>query len=109
MWPRGVAIVLVVVAGACATGGERAPTTTTTVVAATGPGLHDHTPHHGGVVGMTGTRHLEAVLVDPRTVRVYLTDFWRQPLPVAGVSGTVTFELPEGDRTLALRAAGDAL
>ena len=29
-----------------------------------GPGIHDHTPHHGGVVTMVGMQHLEAVATD---------------------------------------------
>jgi len=36
-----------------------APATTSTL--ASGPGVHDHTPHHGGVVGMAGDLHLEAL------------------------------------------------
>src|SRR5439155_489423 len=54
------------------------------------PGIHDHTPHHGGVVAMVGMRHLEAVAARDGSVRVYLTDVWRRPLPLAGATGTVT-------------------
>src|SRR5206468_5843721 len=86
-----------------------APATTSTL--AWGPGVHDHTPHHGGVVGMAGDLHLEALAAPDGRVRVYLTDFWRRPLPAASASatGTVTLELADGDRTLSLAAAGDAL
>jgi Cu/Ag efflux protein CusF len=77
--------------------------------AAEGEGVHDHTPHHGGVVGMTGQLHLEALATPEGTLRVYLTDFWRRPHPLDGVSGSVTLELPDGDRELPLARAGDAL
>lgn len=73
------------------------------------PGVHDHTPHHGGVVGMSGTLHLEALARPDGTVRVWLTDFLRKPRSLDGVTGRVTVELPAGDRTLTLRRAGDAL
>jgi len=42
-------------------------------------------------------------------VHVYLTDFWRRPLPAASATGTVTLELTDGDRALPLAVAGDAL
>jgi hypothetical protein len=73
------------------------------------PGLHDHTPHHGGVVSMVGLQHLEAVAAPDGRVRVYLSDVWRQPEAVDGVEGTVMLDLPEGPRTLALRAGAEAL
>jgi WD40 repeat protein/Cu/Ag efflux protein CusF len=71
--------------------------------------VHDHTPHHGGVVGMAGDLHLEALARADGTVRVYLTDFHRQPRALGDVSGSVTLELPAGDRELALRVVDDAL
>src|SRR5438876_8289876 len=73
------------------------------------PGIHDHTPHHGGVVAMVGMRHLEAVAARDGSVRVYLTDVWRRPLPLAGATGTVTLEAPEGRREVPLFAHEDAL
>lgn len=73
------------------------------------PGVHDHSPRHGGVVGMHKTLHLEALARGDGTVRVYVTDFYRQPRPLADVSGRVTLELPAGDRELTFRVAGDAL
>jgi Cu/Ag efflux protein CusF len=73
------------------------------------PGMHDHSPRHGGVVGMSGMRHLEALAQADGTVRVYLTDFHREPLALDDVTGHVTLELPAGDRELALRVVGDAL
>src|SRR5213594_1065931 len=83
------------------------PTTTSTL--ASGPGVHDHTPHHGGVVGMAGDLHLEALAAPDGRVRVYLTDFWRRPLAPTSATGTVTLELADGDRALPLAVAGDAL
>src|SRR5207244_11250910 len=73
------------------------------------PGIHDHTPHHGGVVAMVGMRHLEAVAARDGSVRVYLTDVWRRPLPLAGATGTVTVDLPEGRREIRLAAHDGAL
>ena len=73
------------------------------------PGVHDHTPHHGGVVAMVGMLHLEAVATAGGRVRVYVTDVWRRPLPVADVAGTLTVSLPEGRRTVPFAPAGDAL
>jgi len=70
------------------------------------PGIHDHTPHHGGVVTMVGMQHLEAVAADGR-FRVYLSDVWRRPLPLDGVSGSVT--LAGGGPVLSLVPQGDAL
>ena len=82
---------------------------TATPVAEGRPGLHDHTPHHGGVVAMVGMIHLETVATAEGRVRVYLSDIWRRPLPLAGVDGSVTIRLPEGKQTLPLFIAGDAL
>src|ERR1043166_8774215 len=72
-------------------------------------GIHDHTPHHGGVVTMVGMRHLEAVAARDGLVRVYPTDVWRAPLPLAGAGGTVMLDLADGRHELPLVAAGDAL
>src|SRR5439155_18384759 len=74
-----------------------------------GPGVHDHTPHHGGVVGMAGDLHLEALAAPDGRVRVWLRAFWRRPLPATSATGTVTLELAQGDRRLPLAAAGDSL
>jgi WD40 repeat protein len=73
------------------------------------PGLHDHTPHHGGVVAMAGMIHLEATASPDGRVRLYLTDVWRRPLPLAGVEGVVTLDLPDGRRSLPLVAGDEAL
>src|SRR5207253_9776419 len=73
------------------------------------PGINDHPPHNGGVVAMVGMRHLEAVSARDGSVRVYLTDVWRRPLPLAGATGTVTVDLPEGRREIPLAAHDGAL
>jgi len=73
------------------------------------PGFHDHTPHHGGVVSMYGMTHLEVAATPEGRVRVYPSDVWRRPLPPAGWGGSVTLDLPDGKRTLALVAGDEAL
>jgi hypothetical protein len=105
-------LTLVVLLASCGGGAERATppsTTTTTSRPAPGPGVHDHTPHHGGVVGMAGDRHLEALAAADGALEVWVTDFWRRPLSVADASGSVTLELPDGDRRLALAPTADRL
>jgi Cu/Ag efflux protein CusF len=76
---------------------------------AEGEGVHDHTPHHGGVVGMAGELHLEALATPEGMLRVHLTDLYRRSYPLDGVTGSVTLELPDGDRELPLTRAGEAL
>lgn len=71
--------------------------------------MHDHTPHHGGVVTMVGMLHLEAAAAPDGRVRIYLTDRWRKPLPLDGVTGAVVLHLPGGRRTLPLVGGADAL
>jgi hypothetical protein len=73
------------------------------------PGIHDHTPHHGGVVAMAGMLHLEAKAAPDGRVRLYLTDVWRRPLPLDDVRGTVTLDLPQGERSLPLGVGAEAL
>jgi Cu/Ag efflux protein CusF len=80
-----------------------------TALAAGNPGIHDHTPHHGGVVAMAGMIHLEAKADPSGRIQLYLTDVWRRPLPLADTTGTVTLDLASGKRTLPLGIAGDAL
>jgi hypothetical protein len=71
--------------------------------------VHDHTPHHGGVVGMVDDRHVEALALADGTLRVYLTDRWRMPLTLDNVAGTITLEAGDTSKALPLRKAGDAL
>jgi Cu/Ag efflux protein CusF len=73
------------------------------------PGIHDHSPHHGGVVTMVGMLHLEATAAPDGHVRVYLSDVWRKPLSPEGWHGTAVLDLPDGRRRIALRAEGDAV
>jgi Cu/Ag efflux protein CusF len=73
------------------------------------PGIEDHTPHHGGVVSVYGTTHLEFVATPDGRIRVYPSDIWRSPLPPAGWGGSVTLDLPAGQQTRPLVADGDAL
>src|SRR5436189_288265 len=75
-------------AAACGRGADSTGAATTKSTLPAGPGVHDHTPHHGGVVGMAGDLHLEALAAPDGRVRVYLTDFWRRPLPAASATGT---------------------
>lgn len=74
---------------------------------------HHHESHHGGVVGMSGEIHLEAVARDSGEVRVYVSDFNRRPLPHAETSGTAIVHLASGQRTLDLAVveteSGEAL
>jgi len=83
--------------------------TTMTPLAAGMPGLHDHTPHHGGVVGMVGMRHLEALATPAGRIQVYVTDVWRRPLPLSQVSGAVIVNRPAAPQTLPLAAAAECL
>jgi hypothetical protein len=73
--------------------------------------VHDHAPRHAGVVGMSGTRHVEVVL-SAHVIRVYLSDLHRVPLSLDGVSGTATLRdaaSPQTPRTVKLARRGDAL
>lgn len=71
--------------------------------------MHDHTPHHGGVVGMVGDRHVETLALADGTLRVYLTDRWRKPLPLEDFEGTITIDSGDAQVTLPLRRGSDVL
>jgi Cu/Ag efflux protein CusF len=73
------------------------------------PGLHNHTPQHGGVVTMAGMIHLEAVAVPESGVRVYVTDARRRPVPLDGMSGAITLDLPDGPQTFPVAIRDGAL
>jgi len=73
------------------------------------PGVHDHTPHHGGVVAMVGLRHLEARATPDGTIRAWVTDVWRRPLPLEGAEGTATVDVAGTKREVPLTPDGDAL
>lgn len=77
--------------------------------------VHDHTPRHGGVVGMAGSFHLEAVAESDGAVRLYVSDLARTPIPASSVRGTVTMSGADGAgsaverRRVSLVAKGPAL
>ncbi|MDY7227128.1 cupredoxin domain-containing protein [Hyalangium rubrum] len=50
---------------------------------------HDHTPLQGGIVAMSGDMHLEVLSLRSGEVRVWVTDAFRKPVPLAGMKGTV--------------------
>ncbi|MGE5181856.1 MAG: hypothetical protein ACM31C_07330 [Acidobacteriota bacterium] len=86
------------VGGAAASPALAAPTSATerprpasvSEPAAPPPHMHDHTPRHGGIVGMSGSYHLEAVALPQGIVRVYVSDLERKPLPLDGARGKAT-------------------
>lgn len=73
------------------------------------PGLLDHTPHHGGIVFSGPRQAVEAAAAPDGTVRVWLGDGWRQPIPLDGMQGTLTVLEDGGPRPVALVHEGDAL
>ena len=61
----------------------------------------DHSPHHGGQLGMTGDHHIEIVRRDGR-IEIFVSDAHRRPVATKG--GRLTFE---GDKVVVLdRAEG---
>lgn len=96
--------------------GEAMRITTMTPLEMGNPGVHDHTPHHGGVVGMIGMLHLEARAERDGRIVVYLTDRYRRPLPLSDVHGSVIISsagnkqaVPFAVGKSALEAAGPVL
>jgi hypothetical protein len=69
------------------------------------PGLQDHGAHHGGVVFNGPRINIETTAARDGTIRVWLTNEWRQPLPLQDVRGTATVN----GSAVALAADGDAL
>jgi hypothetical protein len=67
-----------------------------------GLAAHDHTPLQGGTVLMVGDLHLEVLAKREGEVRVYLTDAYRRPLPVAGRQGQVELATGAGSKTVPL-------
>lgn len=61
----------------------------------------DHSPHHGGLVGMSGDLHLEIVSPQAGEYQVYLSDALRQPIDPAGVSGVLVLN-PASDQPVEL-------
>ncbi len=91
---RILAIVLVVLAAACGDRDARGR-----------PGLQDHGAHHGGVVFNGPRINIETAATRDGTIRVWLTDEWRRPLPLQDVRGTATVNAA----AVELVADGDAL
>jgi hypothetical protein len=58
--------------------------------AAEGMAGHHHRSLHGGVVGMVGDKHLEALALSGGRILVYLSGLGRESLPHDGLTGTVT-------------------
>jgi len=58
---------------------------------------------------MIGATHLEAVARDRGRVNLYLTDLWRRPMPMDGVTGTITFYDDAGSHPVAVEIEGDHL
>lgn len=71
--------------------------------------VHDHAPRHGGVVGMSGSRHVEATATSDGVVRFYLTDFHRAPLPLGGVKATAIVGAGDDRRTVPIVVEDGAL
>jgi len=74
---------------------------------------HDHRSYHGGQVGMAGERHLELALTASgggnEELQLYLTDAYRQPIPLAGVGARAIVGEKGRTRELPLRESGDCL
>lgn len=65
---------------------------------------HNHgVAPHGGVIGMSGNRHIELVTTPKNEIQVYILDNFMSPLPVAGVRGTALVKgRTAGERRTAL-------
>lgn len=102
--------VALLVLAACRNGGGAPPAAVrapSPAIAA--PRTHDHQPRHGGAVSMVGQIHVEAVAAATGSIRLYVTDLWRQPLPLDGAGGTVRIRRGGDWDTLPLAVDGDAL
>ncbi len=58
---------------------------------------------------MSGRRHLEARAEVDGTLRAWVTDFWRTPVPIEGVAGRVTVASGDRKQRLDLALEGGAL
>jgi hypothetical protein len=65
---------------------------------------HEHSSHQGGVIGMSGDLHVEAVAYTSGEIRVYLSDAFRKPLSGKGVTGEAEVLAP-GGKAIRLRLA----
>ncbi|MFM7735343.1 MAG: WD40 repeat domain-containing protein [Alphaproteobacteria bacterium] len=57
---------------------------------------------------MSGRRHLEARAEADGTLRAWVTDFWRTPLPIEGIAGRVTVTTGDAKQRLDLAPEGGA-
>src|SRR2546428_2369052 len=78
---RLLPLLTLAVAAACGHGVDSSGAPATTSTLASGPGVHDHTPHHGGVVGMAGDPHPQTPAAPPRRGRGFPTPLLRPPPP----------------------------
>jgi hypothetical protein len=72
---------------------------------------HDHRSYHGGQVGMAGERHFELALATAggggEELQLYLTDAYRQPVGLQGISARAKIAENGRTRELPLRESGD--
>lgn len=73
---------------------------------------HEHSPAHGGQLGMVGENHVEIVIPKAGAYEVWLSDAYRKPLPLAKATGTLTVTDPSGKKAsgqLKLSPSGQSL
>lgn len=58
--------------------------------------VHDHTSRHGGVVAMSGSYHVEALVQRDGLLRFWVTDFARAPVSLDGVRARAVVKRPAG-------------
>ncbi|MFN7971189.1 MAG: hypothetical protein U0166_02395 [Acidobacteriota bacterium] len=73
---------------------------------------HEHTAAHGGQLGMWKDWHLEVAIPEPGLYKVWLSDAYRQPIKLEGITGTLTVTpagKPAAELTLTADPAGEYL
>jgi len=62
--------------------------------------VHDHSPPHGGQVGMAGSLHVEFLSQENGEYKVYITDYERNPMDVSRATGSLIInpESPESEK-----------
>jgi hypothetical protein len=76
------------------------------------PMKHEHTPHHGGQLGMVGENHVEIVIPKAGEYVVWLSDAYRKPLALGKAAGALTVTDASGkivNAPLALSPKKDSL
>lgn len=61
---------------------------------------HNHTPFHGGQVGMSGNLHIEFVAHQKGDYEIYVTDLLRKPINISNAKGTLTVNPDENNPEL---------